>query len=967
MLKAEWAWLKQHKFYLLVIFVLFFVPSIYAVTFLSSLWDPYGAVKNLPVAVVNHDKSVKYQGKKLTVGSDLKKQLEKSKAMDFSFPTDAAAKKGLKDGKYYTVITIPENFSKNATTLLDKQPKKMVLHYETSSGHSFIAGKLSESGAKAITAKVSAQVTETYAKTIFGQVKKMGKGITQAADANQKLADGTTKIKSGSDEVTTNLEKLASSSLTFKDGTNTLTNGLSQYTAGVAQADSGSQQLAAGLNKLNGQVPTLTQGVAKLNDGTHQYTAGVNQLAGGLNRANDGARQYTGGVSQVTNGLNTLNGQAPTLTQGITQINDGTHQYTAGVEKITGGLNQANEQTPTLTQGIAQINDGTYQYTAGVKQLTQGLDELNTQLQQSDMTNKIANAQQTLGDIQQAVAKLQNSYQGRSGQDVLAGIQQHVNVLQDDVTKIQAAQKADSDAMTANLQQAFTDTKMNPEQQAAVAKAVQATQDNSQVATLMKDMMGEYTALSSEVAPIQQMIDDNKQLVDSVEVNDSTLTDAQNQLNQLATLPGAVQQLDAGANQIDSQSQALTDGTSELQAKSGELVNGIAQLTDGANTLNSKSASLNDGTSELLSKSGAMVNGIGQLANGANAVNNKSGELVSGIGQLVAGANTLDSKSAELNNGTEQLLAGSDELAGGAGQLANGANTLTSGLDTLAGKNNELNSGAGQLASGAGQISDGSQKLADGSKQIGPALTQVQNGNQTLANKMGDASDKVKKLHATKSTYHQVATPAKASHKEKDHVANNGTGMVPYMFSVAMFVGMMALNLMLDMISPRTKISSLWAWAGSKMAMLFGIAIVAATVLYGLSLAVLGMDPINPGATYGFMVLIAVMDAALVTAIYMWFGKAGAFAAMVLLVIQLSGSAGTYPIQLSNKFFEWLHPYLPMTYTVDGLRETVMIGGSIAPQVEVLVGIFVVSIAAMMIYYLSHRRQYNMLADATAK
>ncbi|CAM3823053.1 YhgE/Pip domain-containing protein [Weissella cibaria] len=967
MLKAEWAWLKQHKFYLLVIFVLFFVPSIYAVTFLSSLWDPYGAVKNLPVAVVNHDKSVKYQGKKLTVGSDLKKQLEKSKAMDFSFPTDAAAKKGLKDGKYYTVITIPENFSKNATTLLDKQPKKMVLHYETSSGHSFIAGKLSESGAKAITAKVSAQVTETYAKTIFGQVKKMGKGITQAADANQKLADGTTKIKSGSDEVTTNLEKLASSSLTFKDGTNTLTNGLSQYTAGVAQADSGSQQLAAGLNKLNGQVPTLTQGVAKLNDGTHQYTAGVNQLAGGLNRANDGARQYTGGVSQVTNGLNTINGQAPTLTQGITQINDGTHQYTAGVEKITGGLNQANEQTPTLTQGIAQINDGTYQYTAGVKQLTQGLDELNTQLQQSDMTNKIANAQQTLGDIQQAVAKLQNSYQGRSGQDVLAGIQQHVNVLQDDVTKIQAAQKADSDAMTANLQQAFTDTKMNPEQQAAVAKAVQATQDNSQVATLMKDMMGEYTALSSEVAPIQQMIDDNKQLVDSVEVNDSTLTDAQNQLNQLATLPGAVQQLDAGANQIDSQSQALTDGTSELQAKSGELVNGIAQLTDGANTLNSKSASLNDGTSELLSKSGAMVNGIGQLANGANAVNNKSGELVSGIGQLVDGANTLDSKSAELNNGTEQLLAGSDELAGGAGQLANGANTLTSGLDTLAGKNNELNSGAGQLASGAGQISDGSQKLADGSKQIGPALTQVQNGNQTLANKMGDASDKVKKLHATKSTYHQVATPAKASHKEKDHVANNGTGMVPYMFSVAMFVGMMALNLMLDMISPRTKISSLWAWAGSKMAMLFGIAVVAATVLYGLSLAVLGMDPINPGATYGFMVLIAVMDAALVTAIYMWFGKAGAFAAMVLLVIQLSGSAGTYPIQLSNKFFEWLHPYLPMTYTVDGLRETVMIGGSIAPQVEVLVGIFVVSIAAMMIYYLSHRRHYNMLADATAK
>ncbi|MGL5748232.1 MAG: YhgE/Pip family protein, partial [Weissella cibaria] len=602
-----------------------------------------------------------------------------------------------------------------------------------------------------------------------------------------------------------------------------------------------------------------------------------------------------------------------------------------------------------------------------------------------------------------------------SGEEVVAGIQQHIGVLQDDSAKIQAAQTADKDAMNANLQKAFDDTQMSQEQREAVTKAVQNTQNNSQVAELMANMMDEYQALASDVAPIQQMVDDNKQLVDAAVSNDNALSDAKDQLSQLATLPEAVQQLDAGAqtlnnklptltsgigqltdgaNTLDSKSTSLNNGTSELASKSDDLVDGIAQLTDGANALNSNSATLNNGTSELLAKSGALVNGITQLTDGANTLDGKSaelnngtsqlqaksgtlvnginkltdgvntldsksaelndgtsqlqatsGELVNGIGQLVAGANTLDSKSAELNNGTEQLLAGSDQLAGGAGQLANGANTLTSGLNTLAGKNNELNSGAGQLASGADQISDGSQKLADGSKQIGPALTQVQNGNKTLANKMGDASDKVKKLHATKPTYHQVATPAKASHKEKDHVANNGTGMVPYMFSVAMFVGMMALNLMLDMISPRTKISSLWAWAGSKMAMLFGIAVVAATVLYGLSLAILGMDPINPGATYGFMVLIAVMDAALVTAIYMWFGKAGAFAAMVLLVIQLSGSAGTYPIQLSNKFFEWLHPYLPMTYTVDGLRETVMIGGSIAPQVEVLVGIFVVSIA----------------------
>ena len=369
----------------------------------------------------------------------------------------------------------------------------------------------------------------------------------------------------------------------------------------------------------------------------------------------------------------------------------------------------------------------------------------------------------------------------------------------------------------------------------------------------------------------------------------------------------------------------------------------------------------------LSGQSGALQDGSQQVLAGLQQLQKQVPALTNGVGALTTGANTLNGKSADLTNGTQQLVNGAGALAGGTSQLTTGANQLTSGLDTLVGNNGQLTSGANQLADGAGQISDGSNQLAAGAKQIGPALDQVHEGNQTLATKLADAGQQVDDLHATKHTYHQIAAPTKVKHQEKDHVANNGTGMIPYMFSVAMFVGMMALNLMLEMVAPRTKITSIWAWAGSKMTMLFGIAILAATVLYGLSVWILGMDPINPAATYGFMVLTGLMDAALVTAIYMWFGEAGAFAAMVLLVVQLSGSAGTYPIELSNKFFEWLHPYLPMTYTVDGLRETVMIGGSAMPQITVIGTIFVVAVVAMFIYYVTHRRVFTMLAEQSAK
>lgn len=799
---------------MLVIVVLFFVPSIYAVTFLSSLWDPYGQVKNLPVAIINKDKSVTYEGQKLAVGDDLEKELRKSKDMDFHFPSEKEAKAGLKDGKYYTVITIPSDFSKDATTLLDKDPKQMKLDYETSSGHSFIAGKLSESGAKEISQQISKQVTKTYAKTIFAEMKKVGKGMNTAADANKQLADGTTQIKSGSDQLTSGLQTLSASTLQFNDGAQTLTQGLSQYVDGVAQADAGSQRLTAGLGQLNGQVPALVSGVGQLSNGSNQVTAGLGQL---------------------------------------------------------------NSQVPALASGVNQLATGS-------EQLTNGVDQLNQQLKDQDFAGKITT-------LQTQVATLQDIAKDMPSQ---AQLQSQLQTVQTHLDNLNKASEKDAAAMPANVDKAFADAgvQVTPEQKAKIAASLATDVNNSETSKQIDPIVKDIAALSAQINTFNNAHGDQiMQLGEAAKNTD--LNEVNTQLEQMKALPTAIDTVDENMH----------------------------KLSDGLNTLNGNT--------------GALSNGVSALTNGSTQVSD--------------GLNTLNSKTGDLSNGASQLLAGSSQL--------------TTGLDTLNSKRGELNSGAGQLADGARKLNGGANQLTAGAEQLSPALAKVQAGNQTLADKMGSAAKQVNDTKATNKTFKQIAAPATAKQTEKDHVANNGTGMVPYMFSVAMFVGMMALNLMLDMISPRTKISSLAAWMGSKMVMLFGIAVMAATVLYGLSISILGLDPIHPLQTYGFMILISLMDAALVTAIYMWFDKAGAFAAMVLLVFQLSGSAGTYPIQLSNAFFEWLHPYLPMTYTVDGLRETIMIGGSAMPQVEVLFSVFVVSVIAMVIYYVSHRRHYSMMQD----
>ena len=121
------------------------IPTIYTTLFLGSMWDPYGNVDQLPVAVVNEDKSVDYDGKPLAVGDELVERLQENDLLDFHFVDAKKAEAGITDGTYYMVITIPSDFSENASTLMDDSPKKMELQYRTNPGTNYIASKMSES------------------------------------------------------------------------------------------------------------------------------------------------------------------------------------------------------------------------------------------------------------------------------------------------------------------------------------------------------------------------------------------------------------------------------------------------------------------------------------------------------------------------------------------------------------------------------------------------------------------------------------------------------------------------------------------------------------------------------------------------------------------------------------------------------------------------------------------------------
>ena len=224
MLEELKAILKSPKLWV-TIFGVSLIPMMYNVIFLSSMWNPYGKLDQLPVAVVNEDKSATLNNQKLTIGADMVDSLEKSKTLDYHFVSKSKAEEGLADGDYYMVITFPEDMSENAASLMTNDPKKLTINYQTTKGRSFVASKMSESAMTKLKAKVSQSITKTYTSAVFKSMTKLQGGMTQAVYGTQQLADGSKTLKDGSQTLTDNLQTLASSSQTFATGANTLSSG----------------------------------------------------------------------------------------------------------------------------------------------------------------------------------------------------------------------------------------------------------------------------------------------------------------------------------------------------------------------------------------------------------------------------------------------------------------------------------------------------------------------------------------------------------------------------------------------------------------------------------------------------------------------------------------------------------------------------------------------------------------------
>lgn len=927
MIIEEFKNLKRHKILIATILGIMSLPFLYSLFFLKSVWDPYGSTSYLPVAVVNKDQATYYQGKKFQVGHDLVSKLKDNDDLEWHFVSEKEANDGLSHKKYYMVITIPKNFSKNATTVLNRHPHKMNLTYKTNDSLNYIGKVISETGVKQVNSEIRESVSTAYADTMFKVVKKVGKGFNEAASGSKQLADGS-KV---------------------------LNDGLNTYTAGVGQVNNGVIQLAAG--------------VVPLSDGVQKLTAGSTALATGI-------KTYTAGVSQVNAGVQTLNSSTGTLATGVNALAAGSNtlkngigQYTAGVVKLDDGLGKlaaGSQKLSQLPQGVAATYVLTNTLSESLNRIP--VNQLNTMVKQMQTTNE-----QT-----QALQKLMEDPSLQALQKQLPTIKQNIPTIKTTLDGLQPALTSFQDSLTQNLtgigqsaiiigsnsKTAATDSgKIAAEAQALIKSGANLTEDQKNTLNTIVSQANESMGKTSESGQEALKIGENiANVQNAAKTLNGTLTKALPLMKDLSTTVDGLNSATDTLTKIMSQSNALLTSSNRMtgtqaQAQVQSLVKGIAALQSTAAQANNLASILNTSLAnkgvsdaeinkiiqagqtgvtpaqlqaQLMTMSGEMakssnindlINGLAVANTGTKTLMANNGLLNSGASQLAGGLGTLNANVPALTSGVSQLASGTSQLVANNGQLNSGASQLAGGLGTLNAQIPTMTNGVNQLASGTGQLAANSSALTDGSDKI-------YKGNKKLAKSMKQGANTIKKVKTGKDNAKMFAAPSNLVEKHYSYVPNYGYALAPYMLSVALFVGAMVFNLVYPIRRLESEDETAFEWFMAKVTIGSIVAIGNALVEALLMIAV-GLHPDHLGAMLANGILFSLAMMFLIMFFSVAFQNPGRFLCMILLVIQLGASGGSFPIEITKGlggFFQAVNPYLPMTYSIYGFRQALTSG-----------------------------------------
>ena len=405
--------------------------------------------------------------------------------------------------------------------------------------------------------------------------------------------------------------------------------------------------------------------------------------------------------------------------------------------------------------------------------------------------------------------------------------------------------------------------------------------------------------------------------------------------------------------------EGLAAGADQLASGGNQLAAGSAQVASGADQVSSGADQVKDGASQVKDGASQVQKGAKDVNNGADAVQKGSTAVKDGASKVEQGSEEIqsaidpslipDGPVKDYVNGNVELANGSGEVANGASKLADGSVDLAKGSSKLANGSSAVAGGASDLADGSVQLAEGSLALAAGSQLLSNAATQAL---FAASGALGASADSLADITGINETIlgDYFYAPVKLDRHEIFPTPDYGSQVSPFYLVLSMWVGALITCAMLKPgTSTGTKYTPLEMYFGKSVIFLVMgllqscVTIIGAHIL-GIYIANEAMFILSCLTVSGvFMILVYSLVSALENV-----GKA---VAIVLLVLQISGTGGIYPVEIMSPIFNILNPYLPMTYAITLIREAQLglIWSNFIPALIILFALGIVTVIVSII------------------
>jgi len=361
------------------------VPIMVAAGFLAATWNSTSRWDKVQAAIVNTDQPVKVGGQTVPLGRQLASGLVKGGSSDhqadqkddqnftwvISDADDAA--EGLADGRYAAVVTIPKDFSKDATSYAankGSQAQQATLDVQTSKVSGVTDAAIASAISSAAVSSLNGELTKQYLDNLYLGFNQTQQGIRKSADGAKSLSTGVSQLDDG-------IGKSADGAAKFDTGMQQLSTGTGQLSDGLSQTDTGIAQLATGVSGLADGVKQTETGVGKLDTGAGKLANGMDDYTKGAKTYAKGVKKYTAGVTKLTDGLGSYADLVGRYAKGSGQFagSVGPAIATAKQQVVAGGTTDAACTQLGYAPGSAECNAYVKGVTVGASGVASGLQQ----------------------------------------------------------------------------------------------------------------------------------------------------------------------------------------------------------------------------------------------------------------------------------------------------------------------------------------------------------------------------------------------------------------------------------------------------------------------------------------------------------------------------------------------------------------------------------------------------------------